>query len=308
MPAGITVVRNLSKFLSTIFGVVVLVFITTRVLPGTALDLLGGENISAIEYQRLEAQLHLNEPIYKQLYIYFCDLIKFDFGTSAVSKKPIRDLILSAIANTGLLSISALGVGILFGNALALITYFSKTLTALGRLLSLIIYGVPIFVIGIFTTEMFGMRSFMFPIYTAGTMPTVRELILPTVTLSSGLLVAHFLFCHDKLSELISQPFVTVAYAKGLNRWQVLTRHLLPNLKPAILSLTRFQLTHLLTGALVTETMFGIRGLGFILYRGILERDYAVVQACAIWFGLVYSATRLFFAASSGAIRREHSV
>ncbi|MBI4404135.1 MAG: ABC transporter permease subunit [Deltaproteobacteria bacterium] len=278
---------RVSIMLPVFIGVITVIFFMIRFAPGGPFD---KEKIVPPEImESLNAQYHLDQPLWKQYLIYLADLSRFDLGPSFKhANRTVNELIAEAFPvslELGLWSLGwALLIGVLAGAMAALkpnswLDYLPMSFSVLGICL-------PTFVIGPLLVLIFGLWMGVLPV--AG-WDSWQDRVLPSLTL--GFAYAAFIsrLMRGGLMEIRTQDFIRTARAKGLSEVQILFKH---SLRGGILPVVSFlgpALAGLLTGALVTETIFNIPGLGRFFIESALNRDYTVVMGTSLlYFSILF--------------------
>lgn len=228
--------------------------------------------------QRLIEQLGLELPLPVQYVRFVGAAIKGDFGTSLRYRRPALEVIREHIPLTATLTLVAMTVatvlGILIGTAAAARPHGLVDTLVLN--LSGVVQSLPTFWIGMMLILLMGVRWHILPT-TGG--PSVRELILPTITLSSFLVPPIILLTRSSILDVLGSQYITVARSKGLTNPRVLFRHALKNALIPVIGLIGVELGSLLGGAVIVETVFSMPGLGYLTVQAVYYRDMPIVQA-----------------------------
>jgi peptide/nickel transport system permease protein len=268
-------------------GVASGVFFFIHLLPGDPIDLMLGEMAAEANRTALREALHLDEPILKQYGRYMTLLIQGDFGQSLSMKQPVLTVILARYPATLQLSLAALLIALFLAIPLGLLAALRKGIgTDRGILLfSLIGVATPNFLLGPILILFFSLKMDWLPVSgKAG----LASLILPALTLGIGMSAILVRMTRSSVLSVIGKEFILTAQAKGIpTRWIVI-RHLFRNALMPIITLVGLQLGALLTGSIITETLFSWPGLGRLTISAILSRDYPLVQGCVLVVALTY--------------------
>lgn len=269
------------------FLVVTLVFFMIRFAPGGPFS--SEKSVSPAVLRNLEAKYHMDEPLFKQYLRYWKDLLRGDLGPSFKhANRTVNEIIAEALPvslELGLLSLTwAVLIGITAGGLAALrpntlFDYVPMTVSILGICL-------PTFVIGPILVLVFGLWLGVLPV--AG-WETTQDRILPSVTLGFAYAAYISRLTRGGLMEIRSQEFIRTARAKGLTESQVLLKHSLRGGLLPVISFLGPALAGIITGALVTETIFNIPGLGRFFIESAVNRDYTVVMGTSLlYFTLIF--------------------
>ena len=277
----------------TLLGVATVVFILVHLLPGDPAEtLLARSGAAPDAVKALRVELGLDHPLPMQYADWLAALGRGDLGRSLFNGRPVTALIREQFPFTLQLAVAAFGWALLLGLALGLIS----ARWPYGRIdrlaMTLAIGGVaaPVFWSGLLLIWLFSVRLGWLP--SAGATGW-RTLVMPTLVLGYASAGPIARLTRVALLEVLSQPYVTVAVAKGLSGRQVLLRHAARNALIPVLTIAGLQLSFLLGGAVVTETVFSRPGLGRLLVDAILWRDLPVVQGVALVTAGFYVVTNL---------------
>lgn len=299
--------RRLLSSVPVVFGVVVVVFVALRVLPGDPVDIMATNMaMSAADMERLREQLGLNDPIPVQFANYVADLLRGDWGRSFFSNRPVAEQIVQQLPATIQLALAAVLVALLIGFPFGMVAAVKRN-TLIDRaamLLALIGVSMPTFWSGILLIWLFGVNLRWLPIAGTG---SLRHLVLPAVALGLGLGAVVARLVRSSMLEALGQEYIVTARAKGLPERGVLLRHALRNALLPVVTIVGLQISTLLGGAVVVETVFNRPGIGTLFVRAVLERDFPVVQASIFLIAFTYIVinllTDLLYAAIDPRIR-----
>lgn len=284
--------RGLSAIL--IVAVILIVnFVLTRILPGNPIDALVGEYPAPPEYvEKLRRDFGLDRPLTVQLWRYLVHLGQGDLGYSFANRQPVAGLILRHAAQTLLLMIPALTLAsigaVLLGAAAARRagSVYDVVLTAV----SLAGYSVPVFWLAQVLIVVFAVTLQWLPAqgmlsadragagWLALTTDYLWHLILPGCAIAVSYLAVVARVTRASVGEAMRQDFLLLALAKGLRPDQVFWRHALPNALIPVITVIGYNFGYALTGAILTETVFGWPGLGYLFITSISKRDYPILQ------------------------------
>ncbi len=309
------VVHRLLWAIPVLLGVLVAVFIGLHVVPGNVAQSIAGAHATAAQLRLLTRQLGLDKPLWVQFWAYLVQIVQGNFGTSLQYHNQVAQDIGQAFPITLQLTIAAFLiaglVGVLAG---VLAAAFRNTwLDSVIMLLVLVGISMPIFWTGVMLILALGVDVPIFPfssVITAGTvlphitgMPVVdallsgnmsaaadalRHLVLPAITLATYPIAFVTRMTRGAMIEVLGQDYLRTARAKGLREGTVVWKHALRNASLPIVTVLGVQVGGLLSGAVLTETIFAIPGIGRLMIQAILFRDYPLVQ------GIVILAASLF--------------
>lgn len=285
--------RRLLEAVPILLGVSLLTFLILHLTPGDPAVLIGGPTASAEDIENIRARLNLDRPLPEQYLTYLGGLLRGDLGESLQRRERVVDMILVRLPNTVQLAVAGLVVT-LIGIPLGVIAATNRnTLTDLAVTnLALVGLSIPNFWLGLLLIVWFSVDLRWFP--AAGlaqpwwSLAGLQSLVLPAITLGVGGLALIARLTRSGMLEVLGQDYVRTATAKGLPRRLVVYRHALKNALIPVITVLGLNFGYLLGGAVVTESVFAINGVGRLAVDSILSRDYAVVQGCVIFIATTF--------------------
>ena len=285
-----TVARRLLALPPTLAGVLVVTFILLQVIPGNPVDRLVGERgADPVVRERLRVAYGLDQPLPVRFGLYCRSLARGDFGTIPGTGRPVVDEFLDRLPNTLRLAMTAFLISLVVGVPTGILSALrpGTWLDAGIRTISTLCQATPVFWFGLMIMYVVALRLRLLPPSGDGS-GSLAHLILPAVTL--GLRPAAFLqrVVRSSLLEVLGQDYIRTARAKGLAETAVVIRHGLRNAAIPVVTVIGVDLGSLLSGSVITESIFQYRGLGSFILYGIQNRIYSIVMLSAL------SATLLF--------------
>jgi peptide/nickel transport system permease protein len=278
-----------------VMGVVALVvFLLLRLSPGDPAAVLAGDaGPEAVE--RIRVALGLDQPITTQFVIWVGQLLRGDLGTSIISNMPVTRMIAQRVEPTLALAATTIVFAVLVAVPLGIVaawrhgTWIDRAVMAL----SVVGFSVPVFVLGYFWIYGFAISLKWFPVQgyvsiSQGFWPFLERLILPTLTLSVIYIALIARITRASVLEVLGEDYVRTAYAKGVVERRVLIRHALANAAVPIVTVIGIGIALLISGVVVTESVFNLPGLGRLTVDAVLARDYPVIQGLILIFAGVY--------------------
>jgi peptide/nickel transport system permease protein len=266
--------------LIAVFGVVTLVFFIQRI-TGDPTALLLPETATQADIEAMRATLGLDRPLIEQYINFLGDMARFDLGRSFVQNASVEEIIVSRIPETLQLATGALVVALLIGLPLGLLMALTK-----GRFISRWIMGIvlacqsmPTFWSGIMMILVFGVWLRWLPSSGTG---TLSHLIMPSIALGLLSLATYARITRSAVVDEMGKEYVRSALARGVGTKRLVTKHLMRNSLIPIISITALELSQLLAGAVIVETVFAWPGLGLLTVQSIAARDFVVVQAVVL--------------------------
>ncbi|WP_408959257.1 ABC transporter permease [Natrinema sp. 74] len=293
MSLGRYVITRLSVAIPVLLGVSALTFSFVHLLPGDAVDVLTGyRDVSPAVEASIRAEYHLGQPVWEQYLLWLRDAIRLEFGESVISGRnvaaTVADRLPATVALGGAAWLLALAIGIPAGIVSAVKR--GEPADELGRVAALAGIATPNFWLGLVLLLVFSVRLGWFRVIPPDaplvSLATAKFMLLPTITLgtASAALVTRLLRS-SMLGELDAN-YVRAARAKGLRERTVILKHVLRNALLPVVTVAGLQLAFLVDGAVVVEQIFSWPGLGRLLVRSILRRDYPVIQAAVLLVGV----------------------
>lgn len=262
------------------FGVVTLVFFIQR-LSGDPTALLLPETATQADIDAMRATLGLDRPLVFQYLSFLSDLARFDLGRSFVQNAPVWDILTSRIPHTLQLACGALIVALAVGLPLGVLMAVTKGsgVAKVCMWVVLAFQSMPTFWSGISMILVFGVWLKWLPSSGTG---TLAHLIMPSIALGLLSLATYARITRAAVLDELSKDYVRSARARGVGQNRLIRRHLMRNSMIPIISITALELSQLLAGAVIVETVFAWPGLGLLTVQSIASRDFVVVQAIVL--------------------------
>lgn len=286
--------RRLLQMVPVFLGATFLIYFLVFALPGDPIAALGGDRgLPAAVEEQIRERYNLDKPFLVQYVLYLKGILTLDFGVT-FSGRDVIDVMKEALPVTMRLAIMALVFEAVFGIAAGLVAGLRKGGIFDGTVLvlSLLVIAVPTFVIGFVLQFFVGVEWGLLPT-TAGRDPTFRSLLMPAVVLGAVSLAYVLRLTRTSVAENVSADHVRTAYAKGLPRGRVINVHILRNSMIPVVTFLGADLGTLMGGAIVTEGIFNINGVGGTLFRAIGQGESATVVSLTTVLVLVYILANL---------------
>jgi ABC-type dipeptide/oligopeptide/nickel transport system permease component len=289
-------VRRILITLPVLWVVVSVVFLLIHLVPGDPIVQMLGEGATAADVSVLRHDLRLDLPLHTQYLEYWQGVLHGNFGQSLRLHDSVTHLVLQRYPYTLALTLAALLIGIMASLPAGIASALHRNRWQ-DRVLGVVSLGglsFPNFALGPILILILSIKLGWLPVSGAGTGPDfLLHLVLPAVTLGAGLAAILTRMVRTAMLEELGQDYIRTARAKGLSESRVVYRHALPNALIPILTVVGLQFGSLLSGAIVTETIFSWPGIGRLTLSAISNRDYALVQGCILAVGLTYVAVNL---------------
>ncbi len=275
-------------------------FLLLRLAPGDPVRLMLGEDADAATVERIRSDLGLDRPLPVQYVIWVSRIVQGDLGRSIRTHQPVGEAILERVPVTLELAVLALALSLLIGVPAGVISATRPSSLA-DRAVSLVAVGgiaIPTFFLGLLLILLFSLRLGWLP--TSGYVPLARDpvqnlrlMILPSIALGTALAAVVARQTRSSLLEVLGREYVVTARGKGLAEPLVVRRHALRNALIPVITVVGLQIGALLGGAVVTEVIFALPGLGRLIVQNIFSRDFPVVQGVVLVLGIVRLAANL---------------
>ncbi|WP_209123636.1 ABC transporter permease [Alkalihalobacillus sp. BA299] len=293
-------IKRLINIIPTLLIVATIVFVINRIIPGDPAAVMLGPQATVEDIAEMRIKLGLDQPIFMQYIDYIINLLKGDFGQSIYYKESVLILILDRFPNTVLLSVTALMIALLIGIPAGMIaaTKQNSILDYIVMLGALVGVSMPVFWLGIMLVLQFSVNLGWFPATGIGSMDqgfgnVFIHLILPSITLSTIPMATFARITRSSMLEVISQDYIKTARAKGLNEFFIIAKHALKNALTPILTVMGMQISLLLGGSVLTETIFSWPGMGRLIIDAIDKRDFMIVQGAVLFVALIFVLVNL---------------
>ena len=286
--------RRLLQTIPVFFGATFLIFAMVYLMPGDPVAALGGDRgLSEAAAAQIRAQYNLDKPFWMQYLLYLKGVFTLDFGTAFNGQK-VTSIMATAFPTTAKLAIYALAIETFLGIALGVVAgmrrgkWFDSTILVV----SLLLISVPTFVLGFVLQYVLGMQLAILPT-TASASVDLRSLTMPAMVLGGVSLAYVIRQTRQSVSENVSADYVRTARAKGLSGGIVMTRHILRNSLIPVATFIGGDLGALMGGAIITEGIFNIHGVGGTLWSAIIKGEPQTVVSVTTVLVLVYIIANL---------------
>ncbi|MCW2309631.1 ABC transporter permease [Rhodobium gokarnense] len=289
------VLRRLLVAIPTLLIVSVFVFLLLKLLPGDPALALAGEERDPLVIETIRAKYGLDQPLPVQYLRWLGGVLQGDFGVSIRTRLPIGEMIVEKLPVTLQLSLQAMIIAIFIGIPAGVVAAFKRG-TPVDYLVSMLGLGglsIPSFWLGIMLILLFAVSLGWLPSggyvgFFESPLDNLRYSLMPSLVL--GTAAAAIVMRHTRSSMIatLQQDYIRTARAKGLSEYVVVTRHALRNGLIPVVTTATLHLGQLLSGAVLTEQVFGIPGFGKMIVDGVFSRDYAVVQAVVLCAAVMF--------------------
>ena len=319
MPFSLILSRALTALL-TLIGVMVVVFVLVRVVPGDPIAMMIAPGASEADIAALRALYGLDLPIWQQFWVWFKQMLGGDLGTSISMKQNVLTIIADRLPATIELALLALAIAVLLGGTIALVStaWRGTWVESLIDNINGIMLAVPDFIWALTFVLVLGVLVPLLPI-SGRSDPTIDHGLMTQFFVLEGLLRGKFAFVGDVLRHMIMpafaiglplaavigrvlkntmmdvmvQDYIVLARIKGLSSWRILLQDALRNAAVPALALTGVQFTFLIGGTVITERIFSYPGIGNLAIDAVINRDLPLIQGLVLTFGVIFIAVNM---------------
>jgi peptide/nickel transport system permease protein len=285
------ILRRLLATIPVMVVVAIFVFFLLRLAPGDPAAIIAGEDATAAQIAAVRTKLGLDRPVIEQFLVWFGAMLQGDFGTSIFSNLPVSRLIAQRIEPTLSLMLLTLLVAVALAIPLGVLAAWKARGWIDRVVMSFAVMGfaMPVFLIGYVLIYVFAVKLGWLPVqgYTPireGLWPWAESLILPSLALGITYMALIARITRASMLEVLAQDYIRTAASKGLATNRVLLLHALKNASVPIVTVIGIGIALLISGVVITETVFNIPGLGRLTVDAVLKRDYPIVQGLIIVF------------------------
>jgi len=302
------ILHRVFMLVPVLFGVTLVAFFLLHLVPGDPAEILAGQEATKEDVDRIRVEYGLDKPLAVQYVRFVVSAAQGDLGISIQSRHPVRELLFQRLTFTLQLSLASIlvasAIGLLAGIVSSTRQYsIFDTASMLGALFGI---SMPIFWLGLLLILVFAVKLHWLP---SGGTGGLRYLILPAIALGSASAAVIARMTRASMLEVTRQDYIRTARATGYRESVVIFRHALKNAMIPVVTVFGLEFGYMLGGAVLTETVFALPGIGRLLVEGIFARDYPVVQgamvAVATTFVLVNLLTDVAYAFFDPRIRYE---
>jgi peptide/nickel transport system permease protein len=285
-------IRRLLLTIPVILGVATLVFALIHLVPGDPAQAMLGETAPQADVVKLRHSLGLDQPLLTQYRAFMIGLVRGDLGTSFRYNAPVTAQLREKLPNTAILALAAMGFAIIFAIPLGILAAVFRGTFIDHAAMTVALAGIsmPNFWLGPLLAIVFAVRLGWLPVSGIG---GLSHLILPAVTLGAALSAILARMTRASLLEELRELYVLAARSRGLSGIRAVVKHAFRNSLIPIVTIVGLQFGAVLTGTIITETIFAWPGLGRLLIQAISFRDYPLVQGCILFISVTYVAMNL---------------
>ncbi|MGM0651311.1 MAG: ABC transporter permease [Bacillota bacterium] len=280
-------VRRLIQTIPVVLGVTIFVFSLMHLIPGDPAQIIAGEAAPAEQVERIRERLGLNDPIPVQYFTYMGNLLQGDLGQSVRSSRSVVEEIRPRVWITMRLATYSMILSIILGLIAGVVSAVRRYSLADSLLMLAALFGVsrPAFWLGLMLIKLFAIDLTLLPPSGWGTW---QQAILPVITLGTAGAAIIARMTRSSMLDVINQDYIRTARAKGLKERVVIYKHGLKNALIPVVTVIGIEMGMLLSGTVLTETVFAINGMGRLAIDAIRSRDFPVVQGVVLLLALIF--------------------
>ncbi|MFC4670458.1 ABC transporter permease [Seohaeicola nanhaiensis] len=289
------VLKRVLSAVPVMIVVAVVIFAILRLTPGDPAAILAGNDATEEQMAQIRESLGLDEPILVQLVTWCRNILAGDLGVSLLSGVPVLKMIGDRVGPTLALAVGTMTVTILVAIPMGIVAARKPGghLDRLVMALSVMGFSVPIFVTGYVLIYLFALKLGWLPVQGYrppgdGLLPFLQRLVLPVLALSGVYIALVARMTRSSIIEVLGEDYIRTARAKGATGTRILLRHALRNAAVPIVTIIGIGVASLITGVVVTESVFNLPGLGRLVVEAVLARDYPVIQGLILLFSFTY--------------------
>lgn len=292
--------RRVLAVMPVLLVVAIIVFMMLRMTPGDPAAVIAGDSASAEDIYRVRTELGLDKALFVQFLAWLGQVLQGDLGYSFFYKMEVSQLIAQRLGPTLSVAGWTMVLTVLIAVPLGLLAAWRRGGWLDRSIMALSVAGlsIPVFVGGYVLIWLFAMQLGWLPSqgytpYAQGVLPWLSGLVLPCLTLAVLYTALIARVTRAAVSEALTEDFVRTVRAKGVSELRLMLRHALTNAAVPIVTVIGLSLAGLISGVVVTETIFAIPGVGQLTVDAVLSRDYPLIQGITVFFSLVYVVINL---------------
>jgi peptide/nickel transport system permease protein len=287
--------RRLVGMMVVMTVVAAVVFVIARVIPGDPAAVMLGTAATAEDIAALRVRLGLDQPLIAQFVIYLKQIVTLDLGDSIFLGRPVLQAMAERTELTASLTVMAVGIAVAIGLPIGIVSAAmrGRAVDRVAVTAAMLAASIPSFWIGLMLIKYLAVDFGLFPVSGYGPpeasyLERVRHLVLPAIALGIPNSALILRFTRTSMLDVLGDDYVRTARAKGLPPLTVVLKHALRNAMIPILTVVGLTTAVMIAGAIVTETVFGLPGIGNLIVSAVLRRDYPVIQGALLVVSGIY--------------------
>lgn len=292
-------VKRLLHAVPVFIGISLVVFSLIHLIPGDPAIAVLGEQATDEEVNALREEWHLNDPLWQQFGIWLLNILQGDLGRSLHTNQPVSEIIASRLPATAILSGIAIVVSLMIAIPIGIISALKRNswIDHIARVVAMLGVSIPNFWLGIVFIIIFAVHLGWLPPggyhFSKGFWAGMEGMILPAVALGAAYAAITTRMMRSSMLEVLRQEYIETARAKGLTEPRVIRLHAVKNAIIPTITVIGMQIGYLLSGAVLTETIFFMPGVGRELITALSKRDFPIIQGLILFFALVFVVTSI---------------
>ncbi|MCY9374175.1 glutathione ABC transporter permease GsiC [Bacillus sp. T17B1] len=280
-------INRLLLMIPLLFIITVIVFMFVHMIPGDPARLIAGSDATMDEIKLVREKYGLDQPLYQQYISYMSNLFQGDLGTSIQAGRPVAEMLSERFMPTFWLTVVSMFWSLLFGIPIGLVSAVkrNKWQDHATMIFAVSAISIPSFWLGLMLMQLFSVQLGWLP---TGGMDSWQHYILPSITLGAGVAAIIARFTRSAVMDVLKNDYIRTSRAKGLHEYTVLMKYAFRNAMIPVVTMTGLQFGFMLSGSIITETLFSWPGLGRLLINSIVSRDYPVIQAELLLFSFEF--------------------
>ena len=276
------VVKRILISIPVLIGVVLAIFVMLRIVPGNPVTTMMGEHVNPAVIEKISKEMGLDQPYYIQFLKYIANALRGDFGTSYRLNRNVTQIIIEAFPNTVKLSLLAAAVSWLIGIVAGIVAAIrqNRLLDRLFMGCALMGVSMPVFMTALVLQYVFAFKLKWFPV---SGFDSFRAMILPAIVLGWNSAGSIARMTRSNLVEIMQEDYIRTARAKVLREYAVIIFHALKNAMLPVVTMMALQISSMLSGAVLTESVFGVPGIGRLAVNAIETRDMPLLQGTVVF-------------------------
>jgi len=294
------IVRRILATIPVMVVVALFVFSLLHLSPGDPAAIIAGDTATADDIARIRQKLGLDQPLYIQFVTWVWGLLHGDLGISIFTNLPVSKLIAQRIEPTVTLTVSTLIVSVIAAIPMGVLAAWKagSWIDRVVMIFAVLGFSVPVFVLAYLLIYVFAISTDLLPVQGfvtigSGFWPFLSHIVMPTLALGMVFTALIARMTRASMLDVLAQDYIRTAQAKGLANDKVLIGHALKNAAVPIVTIIGIGIASLISGVVVTETVFAIPGLGRLTVDAILRRDYPIIQGIILVFSAAYVLVNL---------------
>jgi peptide/nickel transport system permease protein len=285
------IIRRLIYMIPVLLFISLFIFALVRLVPGDPASAMLGDRATPDRVEKLNKALRLDRPVYEQYAAFMTNLAQGDLGDSIRRREPVRDIIIQRMKPTLFLAVYTMVIAVTITVPLATLAAFKKGKVAdqFVRIYTVIAIGLPVYWVGMMLLQLLAVKYRVFPVsgWGQGIAGHVESLFLPALALALAMSSLMIRSLRNAILETLDSDYVRTARAKGLRGRQIFIWHVLRNSALSTITILGLNFAFLIGGAVITESIFAIPGLGQLIVRAIFDRDYPIIQGATLAIGII---------------------